>query len=801
MKKKYIIVISILLFLSIITLCILLFFKKENFKKKSNQSIDLMLKSTFEKLNKIENFHKKIPKLQSIENFNDEIPDTPVDTPVDNANDKNIFGLEICPTDVNFEIMNCLSEGISDFISVSGNQLFRKLFLHKNEISWRDLAINVSLQTGITALTVTLTSLGLGFATPLVQIFSPYEKNDKLPIDHDKIYLSIEDNFIKDRIIICNTTIQNTISYINNVYLPAKLTSNTTCDIGITNETTFDCVKNNIDSNIVKPSYKVENKNKRVILKELLGIGSVPHDLFYNSNYGINFIKQYYKKNTSCAIQLFKAFITIMNLEIGYFQELSLIDTTFEPITKDYINPWKSTIIGDTKRIGKLQLSSSLIGRLQQYCQDLFDMLRFMLKNYYNNLYWRMNCNQKDYYAGPDDIIWTDKTWGSCAGRTVTYFMQDRNKVIEQPQWINDLEIKEKQVLLGNSDVVKFTKASENLKYIYINKFLFFLADPFKQLANLKKIAGIKWLRNEKYYYDINEENNLSNYFYDAASSYYEIQYNTPTEYTEDGGFPYGLDSDSYKNAITNMSQTIEQSYLLKTYPSPIIEFNMKNACSDLTAKIDATIFNGPFSDKKYSENMICDGDVYLSSLLPEKSPGNSKTDLPTNKSRIAYCLSLDNKTYPLSERSNNCNNPSAIIFYDISDVILRIATTYNATNIFKGIEYVLVIGAYLGKEENIKNTMQINSIGNKDYIIRDDFNSSIAKYHFTEDNFNLDLFISGDLIYNSIDGKINGKMPIDADFNVKQNFIMDKSRNIICKRNTTKKKPVGFPESYPLNL
>ena len=137
---------------------------------------------------------------------------------------------------------------------------------------------------------------------------------------------------------------------------------------------------------------------------------------------------------------------------------------------------------------------------------------------------------------------------------------------------------------------------------------------------------------------------------------------------------------------------------------------------------------------------------------------------------------------------------------YDITDVVLRISKSYNAQNIFKDNQYILVLGAYLGKEENIKNTIQINTIGNINYIIRSSVNSSIAKYHFPENNFDLNLFIKIDLLYDSVDGKTNGKMPIDADFNVKQNFIMDKERNFLCKRNKTQNIPFGFPEKFPLN-
>lgn len=777
MKRKYIIFIIVVISIAITILSILIS-KKENIKISNNGYKN-----------------SKILKLGADSSEESS-------SPVDEANEKNIFGLEICKTDLNFKLMEQLTDGVSDFISVSGNQIFRKIFLHDNETSWRDIAINATIQTGIIALSITLTSLGFGFATPLLNLFSPYQKNDNLPIDYDKIKLTVKDEFVREKIILCNTNIQNTISFMNNVYLSSKLTLNTNCDDNISNDYIFNCVKNNVDFNIVRPSYKVENKNKRVILKELLGIGSPPYDLFYNSNYGINFIKNYYKTNSTCAVQLLKAFITIMNLEIGYFQELSLIDTAYDPVNKDYINPWKSNYIGDIKRIGKSQISSSLIGRLQQYCKDLFEIIRNILKMYYNNLYWRMNCNQKDYYAGPNDKTWTDKSWGSCGGRTVKYFMQDRNKIIEEPQWIDDLEIKEKQVKIGLSDSVKFMKADENLKYIYINKFLFFLNDPFKQLKKLKKIAGIKWLENEKNYYDINPENNLSNYFYDAASEYYEINFKSDIEYEDNGGFPFGISSTSYKDAITNISQTIEQSFAIKTYPSSTVQFDMRNACSDLTAKIDASIFNGPFSDKKYTNNMTCEGDYYLSSLLPDKSPGSSTNNDFQNKSRITYCVDREDKTHPLVERINKCRIPDSFIFYDISQVVLQIAKSQSAENIFKNNEYILILTGYNLKEENIKISIKINKKDSSDYIIREDIESLSAKYYYNENKFDLNLLFKGNLLYDSVDGTLTGgKMDINADFNVKQNFMLDKTRNLFCARKKDETIPVGFPDSYPLNV
>jgi hypothetical protein len=744
----------------------------------------------------------KINNYKNSKFLKDKILSTESD-PVDEANKKNIFGLEIAKTDVNFKLMDQLTDGVSNFISISGSQIFKKIFLHDNSMTWRDIAINTTMQAGIIALSITLTSLGFGFATPLLNLFSPYEKNDNLPIDYDKIKTNVKDEFIREKIILCNTNIQNTISFMNNVYLSSKLSLNTNCDPDISNEYIFNCIKNdNVDFNIVRPSQKVENKNKRVILKELLGIGSPPYDLFYNSNYGINFIKNYYKTNTMCGVQLLKAFITIMNLEIGYFQELSLIDTTFDEETKDYINPWKSRYIGDENRIGKSQLSSSLIGRLQQYCKDLFDIIRNILKMYYNNLYWRMNCNQKDYYSGPNDETWSDKTWGSCAGRTVTYFMQDRNKIIEESQWINDLKLSKEQVKLGIEDSVKFIEADENLKYIYINKFLLFLNNPFKQLKKLKKIAGIKWLENEKHYYDINLENNLGNYFYDAASEYYEINFKTQIEYEHDGGFPFGTSSTSYKDALTNISQTIEQAFAIKTYPTSTIQFDMKNACSDLSPKIDGTIFNGDFSDKRYSDNMTCEGDFYLSSLLPGKSPGNSKNNDFQKKSRIAYCLDMKDKPHPLIERSKKCMNNKEFIFYDISEVILQIARSQNAEHIFKDNEYILILTSYNRKAENIKISIKIKKKNSSEYIIREDIDSLSAKYYYNENKFDLNLLFKGNLLYDSVDGKIqNAKMSIDADFNVKQNFILDKNRNLFCTRKKDETIPIDFPDGYPLNI
>ena len=783
MKKKYIFFSIVVISLAILIILGYLFIKKENFDKK---------------------YVKNNLKLKDEENVT---KSEKSDNPVDNANDKNMFGLQKVIKDADIEVISQLTEGVSDFIKVSGNQLFSKLFLHKNEISWRDLAINITIQSGIIALSITLTSLGLGFANPLLNLFSPYQKNENLPINYEKINSGVEDQFIKDKIILCNTTIQNTISFMNNVYLPSKLSSDTNCDINISTDYTFKCVKNNPDFNIVRPSYKVENKNKRVILKEMLGNGSPPYDLFYNSNYGINFIKNYYKTNTLCATQLFKAFITIINLEIGYFQELSLIDTTFEPVSENYINPWKSTYIGDVKRIGKFQLTSSLLGRLQQYCKDLFEIIRNMIKMYYSNLYWKLHCNEKNYYAGPDDETWADKSWISCAGRTKTYYMQDRNKVILETNWIEDLEIKENQVKLGTSEEVKFIKADENLKYIYINKFLFFLNDPYQQLQTIKKIAGIKWVENEKNYLDIDETTNLPNYFYDAASSAYEINFRNQTEYNEDGGFPFGTSSISYKKALLDMENTEENAFAIKTYPSPTIEFNMRKACSDLSPVIDGSIFDDNSSYAKYNQNMTCDGDFYLSSLLPGKSPGNTKTDNFIDKTRIAYCLDREDKVYPLKNQEQNCRKPDVVIAYDISEVILQIAKSQNAENIFKNQQYILILTGYNGKEEYIKNCISINSKGSSQYIIREDLNSLIAKYYFNNNELELNLEFKGNLMYDSInpnDPIKDGKINIDADYNMKPNFILDKTRNLICKKVILKENdpiiPKGFPEIYQLN-
>jgi len=76
------------------------------------------------------------------------------------------------------------------------------------------------------------------------------------------------------------------------------------------------------------------------------------------------------------------------------------------------------------------------------------------------------------------------------------------------------------------------------------------------------------------------------------------------------------------------------------------------------------------------------------------------------------------------------------------------------------------------------------------------------AKYYYNENKFDLNLLFKGNLLYDSVDGTVTGgKMDINADFNVKQNFIVDKTRNLFCPRKKDEKLPVGFPDSYPLNL
>jgi hypothetical protein len=698
---------------------------------------------------------------------------------------KSLKNLKIEPSDLtNDDIIgniNDFSDGLTDLGASMGKDIFQKLF-KGNKQSWRDLAIDASIQTGIIAVSLTLTCLGFGFANPLLNMFSPYNFRGQFPIDIEKVPFTISEELLKQSLGFCNDDINKTIIYYNNIYLTAKLQINTNviCNLNNTQSENLECIKDpSFDPNIVQFSSDINAKHKRTILTEMLiNPGTPPYVMFNTSNYSFEFISSNFDKNIQLSVELYKAYKLITGLEITYYQELALADTYVKGGV--FINPWESRYIGDKRVLGQ-QIAGTLLGQLQIRCQKLFDMIRKLMKMYYRNLYWLKICHGNQATKGPDDTEFKPNISFSCKIYTTYYYLEDRNDVIED----SDYHHARLQVTKEEAEGGDFVKADINIKAKYLSIFYIYLRYPLENLQQLKKMAGIKYLKGEQNYLKVNPDG-LYNFYYDAVGKSYET--NNQVIYDDDRGYPFGLKSSSYSESENIKKdplkyKTPEQTIKFKNYCTPSIPINMRQACSDLKYRIDATIFNGDSADKKYTNTMICDGNSYQSCLLPGMSPGD-KTGNYTNQSRTAFCIDDNFKAYPLIDNRGLCINENIINSYDVSGVFetfMKIKHPYYDFSMFM----ILDIGAYKQKEENVTAYISIYDSGKEnkfEYVNMDD--NYKAYYRFDPENeYGLEFIYEGVMIIIMKGEIIERRIPINFTFKVYQNYMKEKELDIISTK------------------
>jgi len=672
--------------------------------------------------------------------------------------------------------INNFTTGMTNVGKLLSNDVSKKLF-KGNKQSWRDIAIDTSIQTGIVVASITLTCLGFGFANPFLNMFSPYQYRGNFPIDLEKLSFSTEEELLKQSLEFCNADINKTIIYYNNVYLTAKLQINTNalCNLNNTNRENLDCIKNiNFDPNIVLKSEDVKSIYKRSILSDMLGIGTPPYNMFNTSNYGFEFVSLNFNKNIILSVELYKAYKLMTGLEITYYQELALVDTVLK---KDlFLNPWESRHIGDLQYSnGRPQIPGTLLGQLQIRCQKIFDMIRQLMKMYFNNLFWTHICHGNQAVKGPTDKEFTPNISFSCRIYTNYYFLEDRNFVIPN-------SVVQQPVAKETAEGDDFIKKDINWKAKTLDKFYQYLEGPLESLQDLKKMAGIKYLKGEENYLKIDSKD-LPNYYYDAAGKQYKT--NLEIIYEKSGGYPFGLSFPPYSE-VKIVDKTPEEVLRFKTYCTPSIPINMRNSCSDLTGIIDATIFNNSSSVKTYSNNMKCKGTSYQSCLLPGMSPGD-KNGKYTDKSRIAFCLDDKLNSYPLEENTSKCIDNNVKNIFDITSAFQAYMKLNYTLYDFSSFQVKLEIDSYKRKEEETRAI--ISFVENPSYENKYDLSVPESDYEAsyifdTENEFGLDFAYDASMMVSLKDYPLVRRTIIfNFYFKVFQNYMIEKNFDIICPK------------------
>jgi len=432
------------------------------------------------------------------------------------------------------------------------------------------------------------------------------------------------------------------------------------------------------DPNIIVKN--TENQNKRKVLKDILTDSQSPlFKLLFKENYGITGI------NTFCGVKDSKAgigvgsgahvafyapFLTIICYTILYFQELSLLDLN----ATDYKNPWMSKAIGDPASLwnGRAFLAKpksnpiGLLGELQRICEQYKLFIISAFKTYWVQL---------DFKIYDNDCCGWNKVNPACllkpCNKEYTWTITDKsslgNKSVIDKDWYTAM--REKYVddddvtyipfyVKGESEKIKLKKDDPDLfntdgievRLIYMRLFNEYLNFPFNSLLKLRKTAGfddgnIKGKELfDKICYEILEENDLD------PTDYLNPPIDFPDIYDRSGGYPFGQDKPSYREAIekfldpdTPINGTeIQDAFDFGSYCTPIISVTPGTV-------FDSSIFNVP-GQEELSDKSTCPANSIgvMSCLKAGISPG--VVDSSLSNSRIAFCIDKKNQTKDLTE-------------------------------------------------------------------------------------------------------------------------------------------------------
>lgn len=566
--------------------------------------------------------------------------------------------------------------GISNAHSAAASGVLTAFFQGMNK-SWdSDSVSNMVEKVGLALLQVGFAYAGLGFiGEGLAGLFGGKSANE--PINYDRIAKIVDDALDKNTLKDIVNTYQNITDSLQKylpIYNTEKAKNYVSClDINNTEEQNINCIlhPSPFDKEIkfdyhMTGSININDQKVpvRKYLNDFLSINSgsnVFANLVNNSGnynkYGIPSIINIGQKSAKAGVLLYPIFKLYIGFYITYYQEMALIDQNTTPDGK-YINPYMSRSIGFIENSGKQQPSGTLLGSIQELAQNLFDYIKILYKNYYQKLVGKNEENRCCKGGGARSIL--PDCWKH--GCQKWYTVTDTSDTIPD-EWfeLNNYSKKIRSNYYNEKD-----HGDEITKREFMSKFENFMNYPISQLQELKKMAGIKYLKGEK------------NYEYWIWITKGKIE-NTNTEIIydqENGGFPFGNNKLSYIQAIQlyrkndkddkdakdvkNNRDYLKNAYLSGIYSSPYFKTNyynqgMLNSCNDLSmldnSKVgfDASFLNSKYDQNTYTKNMICENpesDLFLSSMLGGLSPGKLNEASPN--SRVAFCL--DSKTGRISK-------------------------------------------------------------------------------------------------------------------------------------------------------
>jgi len=227
----------------------------------------------------------------------------------------------------------------------------------------------------------------------------------------------------------------------------------------------------------------------------------------------------------------------------------------------------------------------------------------------------------------------------------ISKIQENPNKVDQRIGYSDQINAKFKK-----DDPDLFNTDGIEVRLIYMRLFNEYLNFPFNSLLKLRKTAGfddgnIKGKELfDKICYEILEENDLD------PTDYLNPPIDFPDIYDRSGGYPFGQDKPSYREAIekfldpdTPINGTeIQDAFDFGSYCTPIISVTPGT-------QFDSSIFNVP-GQEELSDKSTCPATSIgvMSCLKAGISPG--VVDSSLSNSRIAFCIDKKNQTKDLTE-------------------------------------------------------------------------------------------------------------------------------------------------------
>jgi hypothetical protein len=596
------------------------------------------------------------------------------------------------------------SEKFKEIIGDLTGELFSALykgFFDKSGLDNADL-YNLVGAIGIAALDVGFSMAGLGnFSGPLRNLFTPiveevptfdpavadqklidagYTKENlqQALIDLKKIITSMPNNLYAYQEYKYNRT-RTLCPDPSGCYLITKTKS---CDeeetIVQTKKciTKLDLIKGDYDPNIEKSSITLPGTSRRQELYDYITKTDFPLRMLISQNALTN-LYQMSSYNITISNMMFSSYISVFSYYITYYEELALTDTT-------YVNPYISTWTGNASKAGSEQKGASIMGVLQDRCEEFYNYIVRMFEQYFSNL--KIHFGEITNFPGRDPTrkksVINDASGiidnqfynaislkyelinfeGFEAPGLYSQEAEIRN-FVKKIYYDNGYKIVEKYVITNEYD--DLCKEYNITRYMVLfNEKLNF---PLDKLMVLRKRAGFKddFTSNDLFkgiLYDIyNGEKNTEF----TPQSDYEIKNNVNLLYNggfeppvyfdkelmynyddEKGGYPFGFTNPSYvegKNMAINYRKdkqiNIQNTKNCDLYSAPSFDVTPGES-------VDPTIYNKIVGTIQKNKKMYCsdpNANFITNSLIAGADPvKNNKSGTTLKDTRVTYCYNTN---------------------------------------------------------------------------------------------------------------------------------------------------------------